>query len=175
MFAIIVVAAFVVVLAGFVLVSRRMGARAHYLRDWRPAEDDSVLLVDDRADFYVVARFGQAVKMTFARRGRAKIRITRRQVVVAEKVAMADKWMITHVLLRDGAAVPAEAERIDSGLMSTGCTTFVLSAGEVSAERDGDQPYVRLVPQHIGGATNIEHCRLYSDQADAIVALLAAR
>jgi hypothetical protein len=175
MFTTIVVAVFVVVLVGFVLVSRRMGARAHYLEDWRPAEDDSVLFVDDGADFYVVARFGQAVKMTFARRGRAKIRITRRHVVVAEKVAMADKWMITHVLLRDGSPAPADAERIDSGLMSTGSTTFVLSAGEVTAERDGDKPYVRLVPQHIGSATNIEHCRLYSDQTDAIVALLAPR
>ena len=175
MFAVYVVAAFVVVVAPGAVVSRRNGARVHYIDAWTPADGEHRVHEDPAADFYVVPRLGQAKVMSFARRGRTRAVVTDRALVIAMKAAFSKRHIITHVigLSSDGTADVALGE-LSGGLFSKGF--IVLSAGRVAitAEMDGAKPYVRIVPDSTASATNIEHLRLYCEDTDRMRAALGA-
>lgn len=162
--------AFVGALAAIVLfavvVTRVRGGRAHYLEDWSPDPGERVLVEDRRADFYVVPRLGQAKVMSFARMHRSRAVLTDRRLVVATRALLSRRYMITHMIFLDGAAdPPAELGRLSGGLYSVGYQVMSAGPARMTVEEDGAKTYLRIVPEPTASGTNVEHCRLYSDQA----------
>lgn len=175
MVTVIVVAAFLLVVSVGILVSRRRGARMHYLDAWATDPGEERRLEDPAADFYVVPRLGQAMIMTFARRHRTTAVVTDRRLIVATRVAFSKRYGITHVV-HLGASGHADGtlDQLTGGLFSVGYTALAASAEGITAELDDKRPYVRIVPDPTPSATNIEHLRLYTDDATAMCAALVA-
>jgi hypothetical protein len=158
-----------IVLAGIV-VSRVRGGRAHYLDAWRPEPHERRLLEDPAADFYVVPRLGQARVMSFARRRRSHAVLTDARLVIATRALMSRRYMITHVIQLDRDAEPpadppAELGQLSGGLYGTGYIVMSARPSGMTVEDAGARPYLRIVPEPTASATNVEHCRLYSDDA----------
>jgi hypothetical protein len=172
----IVVGAFVAVVVVAIVVNRMRGGRAHYLDGWEPEPGERRLLDDPRADFYVVARLGQARKMSFARLHRTHAVLTSARIVIATRALMSKRYMITHMVHLGGDdGAPAELGKLSGGLYTTGYDVIAARPADMSVEEDGGKPYLRIVPQPTASGTNIAHCRLYSDDAagfrDAAAAL----
>ena len=163
----IFVGALVVIVGGAIVVNRVRGVRAHYIEDWSPEPGEERLLDDPRADFYVVPRLGQAKVMTFARLRRTHAVLTDTRLVIAQKAAMSRRHMITHMLLLhgDGGAEAAELARMTGGQFTKGYIVMSARQEHMTVEADGEKRYLRIVPEPTASATNVEHCRLYSDMA----------
>ena len=166
----IAVLAFVGALAAIVLVAvvvnRIRGGRAHYLDAWTPDPGERTLWEDRRADFYVVPRLGQARVMSFARRHRSHAVLTDRRLVVATRALLSRRYMITHMILWEGVPdPPAELGRLSGGLYSVGYIVMAARPETARVEADGARAYLRIVPEPTASGTNVEHCRLYSDDA----------
>lgn len=164
--------AFIGALAAIVLfavvVNRVRGGRAHYLDGWSPDPGERRLLEDRRADFYVVPRLGQAKVMSFARMHRSRAVLTDRRLVVATRALLSRRYMITHMVYLDGAAdPPAELGQLSGGLYSVGYSVMAADPAEMTVAQDGAKAYLRIVPRPTASGTNVEHCRLYSDEAAA--------
>lgn len=173
MYALYAVAAFVAVVAVGAVVSRRRGARVHYLDAWTPAEGEQRLLEDPAADVYVVPRLGQAKVMSFARRGRTRAVVTDRALIVGMKAAFSKRHIITHVvhLSRDGMP-DADLGKLSGGLYSTGYISLSAQPAGITTSIDGSKPYVRIAPDPTASGANIEHLRLYTDDAERMRAAL---
>lgn len=176
MVTVIVIAVVVLVVASGAVLGRRRGARMHYLDAWEPDQGERRVLDDPRADFYVVPRLGQALKMSFARRRRTTAVVTDRRLVIATRLLLSRRYGITHVVLLGPAEREAAAlGELGGGLFSIGYAVLSASAAGITAELDGRKPYVRIVPDPTRSATNVEHLRLYCDDAAAMRdALLSA-
>jgi hypothetical protein len=159
------------IVIGAVVVNRVRGVRAHYLDAWSPEPGEERLLEDPRADFYVVPRLGQAKVMSFARRRRTHVVLTGARLVIAQKAAMSRRYMITHVLMLhdDGGAEAAELERMTAGQFTRGYIVMSARREHMTVEADGGKRYLRIVPEPTPSATNVEHCRLYSDMAPLLL------
>jgi hypothetical protein len=158
------------IVAVALVVNRVRGGRAHYLDAWTPAPGEHRLLDDPRADFHVVARLGQARRMSFARLRRTHAVLTDVRIVVATRALLSRRYMITHMvhLAGDGTGPgpgPAELERLSGGLYSTGYIVIAARPSEMTVEDDGGKGYLRIVPEQTASGAMIEHCRLYSDDA----------
>lgn len=156
------------IVAVALVVNRVRGGRAHYLDTWTPEPGEHRLLDDPRADFHVVARLGQARRMSFARPHRSHAVLTDVRIVVATRALLSRRYMITHMvhLAGDGAGPgPAELERLSGGLHSTGYIVIAARPSEMTVEDDGGKGYLRIVPEQTASGAMIEHCRLYSDDA----------
>jgi hypothetical protein len=154
-----------IVLAGIV-VSRVRGGRAHYLDAWTPGPGERRLLEDAGADFYVVPRLGQAKVMTFARRRRSHAVLTDGRLVIATRALMSRRYMITHMVHLDrDADPPAALGQLSGGLYTTGYIVMSARPADMTVEDDRGKPYLRIVPEATASATNVEHCRLYTDNA----------
>jgi hypothetical protein len=170
-----VVAAFVLVVAAGIVVSRRRGARMHYLDAWTPEPGEERRLEDSAADFYVVPRLGPARVMTFSRRRRSTAVVTDRRLVIASRVLLSKRYGITHVVhLGAHAGADPTLGQLGGGLFSVGYTALAASVEGITEALDGKKPYVRVVPDPTPSATNIEHLRLYTDDATAMRAALVA-
>ena len=176
MVTLVVIVVFLLVVATGALLSRRRGARMHYLDAWAPEPGERRVLDDPAADVYILPRLGQAMKMSFARRRRTTAIVTDRRLVIATRLLLSRRYGITHVVLLGPAEREAAAlAELGGGLFSIGYTVLSASAAGITAELDGRKPYVRIVPDPTRSATNIEHLRLYSDDAAAMRdALLSA-
>jgi hypothetical protein len=175
MFAVYAVTAFLLVIAVGVIVSRRRGARMHYLDAWTPEPGEEQRLVDPEADFYVVPRLGQARVMTFARRHRTTAVVTDRSLVIAAKAALSKRRAITHVVhLAPAQGSVAALGQLSGGLFSIGYVALSASAAGITDERDGQKPYIKIVPDPTPSAVNIDHLRLYCDDAARMRAALVA-
>ena len=165
------VLAFVAVLVAIALiaivVNRIRGVRARYLDAWTPDPGERRLLEDPAADFYVVPRLGQAKVMSFARLRRTHAVLTTTRIVIATRALFSKRYMITHVVLLGGGDGdgPAELGHMSGGLFSTGYSVLSAIPSDMTVEDAGDKPYLRIVPAPTASATNVEHCRLYSDDA----------
>lgn len=150
-----------------VVVNRVRGARAHHLDAWTPGPDERTLAEDGEADFAVVPRLGQARVMTFPRLRRTHAVMTSARIVVATRALASRRYMITHVVHLDGGSgePPAELGGLGGGLTTVGYTAIAARPSEMTLEDDHGKPYLRIVPQPTRSATNVEHCRLYSDRA----------
>jgi hypothetical protein len=154
-----------IVLTGIV-VSRVRGARAHYLDAWTPGPGERRLLEDAGADFYVVPRLGQAKVMSFARRHRTHAVLTDTRLVIATRALMSRRYMITHMVHLDrDADPPTELGRLSGGLYTTGYIVKSARPSDMTVEDAGGRPYLRIVPEPTASGTNVEHCRLYSENA----------
>lgn len=170
-----VVIGFLLVVAVGVVTSRLRGARMHYLDAWSPGPGEERRLEDPRADFYVVTRLGQARVMTFARRHRSTAVVTDRSLVIATRALLSKRYAITHVVRLSHPLEPAAPlGQLSGGLFTIGYVTLAASAPGITEERDGSKPYVRIVPDPTPSATNIEHLRLYCDDATRMCAALVA-
>lgn len=165
------VVAFVLVVAIGTWLSRRRGARSHYLDEWTRGEGEHRLL-DPAADFYVVTRLGQAKVMTFVRRRRASVLITDRTLIVGMKAALSKRHVITHMIHLAQSSEP-ELGQLTGGLFSKGYVVLSARRG-ITVEMDGSKPYVRIVPDSTASATNIDHLRLYCDDPEGLIASLRA-
>ncbi len=163
----IFVGALVVIVGGAIVVNRVRGVSAHYLDAWSPEPGEERLIEDPAADFYVVPRLGQAKVMTFARLRRTHAVLTDARLVIAQKAAMSRRYMITHVLLLhgDGGAEAAELAKMTGGQFTKGYMVMSALPEHMTVDADGDKTYLRIVPEPTASATNVEHCRLYSDMA----------
>lgn len=161
------IGALVVMVAGAIVVNRVRGVSAHYLDAWSPEPGEERLLEDAGADFYVVPRLGQAKVMTFARMRRTHAVLTGTRLVIAQKAAMSRRYMITHMLVLhgDGGAEAAELDRMTGGQFTKGYVVMAARPERMTVEADGAKRYLRIVPEPTASATNVEHCRLYSDMA----------
>ncbi len=161
------VGALVAIVLLAVVVNRVRGVRARYLDAWEPEPGERRLLEDPAADFYVVPRLGQAKVMSFARMRRTHAVLTDERLVIATRALLSKKYMITDVILLgsergDGAA---ELGHMSGGLFSTGYTVMAADPSDMTVEDGGGTAYLRIVPRPTASATNVEHCRLYSDDA----------
>ena len=160
------VGALVAIVLVAVVVNRVRGGRAHYLDAWSPDAGERRLLEDPAADFYVVTRLGQAKVMSFARLRRTHAVLTDRRFVIATRALMSRRYMITHIVQLDrDADPPAELGQLSGGLYSTGYIVMSARPSDMTVEDAGGKTYLRIVPQPTASATNVEHCRLYSDDA----------
>jgi len=148
-----------------ILVNRKRGARAHYLDAWTPEPGEHRLFEDPVADFYVVTRLGQAKVMTFARLRRTHAVLTNTRLVIATKAAMSRRYMITHMVYLSDEAPPAELAMLSGGLFTTGYHVVSARPSDLTVEADGRKSYLRIIPEATRSGTNIDHCRLYSDDA----------
>jgi len=154
-----------IVVIGFV-VSRVRGGRAHYLDAWAPEPGERTLLEDPAADFYVVARMGQAKKMSFARLRRSHAVLTDMRIVIATRVLLSKRYMITHMIHLGGDdAAPAELSQLSGGLYTTGYNVMSARPEGMTVEDDGGKPYLKIVPEPTASGAMVEHCRLYSEDA----------
>lgn len=154
-----------IVVFGFV-VSRVRGGRAHYLDAWTPDAGERTLHEDRAADFYVVARLGQARKMSFARLHRTHAVLTSTRIVIATRALLSKRYMITHMVYLAGRGDgPAELASLTGGLGTTGYSVISAQPGAMTVEDDGRRAYLRIVPDQTASGAMIEHCRLYSDDA----------
>jgi hypothetical protein len=172
------IGALAAIVVGAVVVNRVRGVRAQYLDAWTPDPGEERLLEDPGADFSVVPRLGQAKVMTFARRRRTHAVLTATRLVIAQRALMSRRYMITHVLLlhagsgEDGAEA-AELEHRTGGQFTRGYVVMSTTPDRITVEADGAKAYLRIVPEPTPSATNVEHCRLYSDMAALFLARLA--
>ncbi len=164
----IFIGALVVIVGGAVVVNRVRGVSAHYIDAWSPEPGEERLVEDPAADFYVVPRLGQAKVMTFARLRRTHVVLTGTRFVIAQKAAMSRRYMITHMLLLhgDGGDEAAELARMTGGQFTKGYVVMSARPEHMTVEADGEKRYLRIVPEPTASATNVEHCRLYSDRAE---------
>ncbi len=160
------VGALVAIVLVAIVVNRVRGSRAHYLDAWSPDPGERRLREDPAADYYVVPRLGQAKVMSFARLRRTHAVLTDRRFVIATRALLSRRYMITHMVHLSGADdAPAELGQMSGGLYTTGYSVLSARASDMTVERDGDKPYLKIVPEPTAAATNIAHCRLYSDDA----------
>jgi hypothetical protein len=161
-----VVGALVAIVLVAIVVNRMRGVRAQYLDAWAPEAGERRLLDDPRADFYSIPRMGQAKVMSFARRRRSHAVLTSTRIVIATRALLSRRHMITHVIHLGGDGdPPAELGELGGGLFSAGYIVLSARPSDMTVEDDGGKPYLRIVPQKTTSSTNIEHCRLYSDDA----------
>ncbi len=158
-----------------IVVNRVRGGRAHYLDAWTPEPGERRLLDDPAADFYVVARTGQARKMSFARLHRTHAVLTDTRIVIATRALLSKRYMITHIVHLGGDDAPAELGQLSGGLYTTGYTVLSALPSAMTVEEDGAKRYLRIVPEPTASGTNIEHCRLYSDDAAGFLAAATSR
>ena len=160
------VGALVAIVVIAVVVNRVRGARAHYLDAWTEGPGERRLIEDRAADFAVVSRMGQAKVMSFPRLRRTHAVMTTARIVVATRALASRRYMITHVVHLGGDEdPPAELGKLDGGLTTTGYVVIAARPSDLTLERDGDKQYLRIVPEPTTSSANIEHCRLYSDDA----------
>ena len=160
------VGALVAIVLVAIAVNRIRGVRAHYLDTWIPEAGERRLLEDPRADFYAVPRMGQAKVMSFGRRRRTHAVLTSTRIVIATRALLSKRYMITHMIhLGRDDDPPAELGKLSGGLFSAGYTVLSARPSDVTVEDDGGKPYLRIVPEETASSTNIEHYRLYSDDA----------
>ena len=149
-----------------IVVNRVRGARAHYLDAWSPDPGEHRLLEDPAADFYVVPRLGQAKVMSFARLRRTHAVLTNTRIVIATRALLSRRYMITHMVhLGRDADPPAELGQLGGGLYTTGYSVMSARPSDMTVEDGGGKAYLRIVPEPTASGTNVEHCRLYSDDA----------
>ena len=149
-----------------IVVNRRRGVRAHYLDAWAPGPGERRLLEDPLADFYVVARMGQAKVMSFARLRRTHAVLTNTRIVIATRALLSKRYMITHMVHLGGDdAPPPELDQLSGGLYTTGYSVVAARPSDMTVEDDGGRPYVRIIPESTASGAMIDHCRLYSDDA----------
>lgn len=164
------IGALVAIVLVAVAVNRKRGIRATYLDAWEPEPGERRLMEDAAADFYVVPRLGQAKKMSFARMHRSHAVLTSTRLVVATRALGSKRYMVTHMLhLGDGGDGPAELGQLSGGLLTVGYDVLAAQASAMTVERDGDKTYLRIVPEPTASGTNVEHCRLYSDDAQGFL------
>lgn len=160
------VGALVAIVLAAIVVNRIRGARAHYLDAWTPGPGERRLLEDARADFYVVPRLGQAKVMSFARRHRTHAVLTDTRLVVATRALWSRRYMITHMIhLGRDPEPPADLARLSGGLYTTGYIVMSARPADMTVEDDRGKAYLRIVPEPTASGTNVEHCRLYSQNA----------
>jgi len=164
------VLAFIAVLVAIALVAivvnRRRGVRAHYLDAWAPGPGEHTLIEDPLADFYVIARMGQAKVMSFARLRRTHAVLTNARIVIATRALFSKRHMITHMVHLGGdEAPPPELGQLSGGLYTAGYSLVSAHPSGMTVENDGGKPYVRIVPASTASSATIDHCRLYSDDA----------
>lgn len=178
------IGALAAIVVGAVVVNRVRGVRAQYLDAWTPDPGEERLLEDPGADFSLIPRLGQARVMTFARRRRTHAVLTATRLVIAQRALMSRRYMITHVLLLHagsgdaGAEAEAEAAELEhrtGGQFTRGYVVMSTSPDRITVEADGAKAYLRIVPEPTASATNVEHCRLYSDMAALFHARLSRR
>jgi len=160
------------IVLGAIAVNRARGIRAVYLDAWTPEPGERVRFDDPGADFFVVARMGQAKVMTFARMHRGRAILTDRRLLIGARPLASRRHMLTHVVLLPGAA-SEDLDRLTGGQYRTGYLTFAASPEGMTAAADGVKPYVRIVPDGTASSAMVEHCRLYTDRAAEFVALVA--
>lgn len=160
------VGALVAIAVVAIVVNRARGVRAHYLDAWTPGPGERTLLEDPRADFYVVARAGQAKVMSFARLRRTHAVLTNTRIVIATRALLSKRYMITYMIhLGRDDTPPAELGQLSGGLFSRGYSAVSARPSGMTVEDDGGKPYVRITPEPTASGTMIDHCRLYSDEA----------
>ena len=167
MFAVLAfVGALVAIVLLAIVVNRIRGARAHYLDAWNPEPGEHRLLEDPAADFYVVTRLGQAKVMTFVRLRRTHAVLTNTRIVIATRALLSRRYMITDMVYLDGdEAPPAELGMLSGGLYTTGYSVVSARPSDLTVEADGEKSYLKIIPEATRSGTNIDHCRLYSDDA----------
>lgn len=154
-----------------IVVNRLRGVRAQYLDAWSQDPGEERLWEDPRADFHVVPRLGQARVMSFARPHRTHAVLTNTRLVIATRALLSRRYMVTHVVVLGGrGAGTPELERMTGGQFSLGYVVMSARPERMSVETDGAKPYLRIVPDPTPSATNVEHCRLYSDTAEDLLA-----
>lgn len=169
------IAALAAIVVVAVVVNKVRGARAHYLDAWTEEPGERRLIEDRAADFAVVSRMGQAKVMTFPRIRRTHAVMTSARIVIATRALASRRYMITHVVHLGGDQdPPAGLGKLDGGLTSTGYIVIAASPSAMTLERDGDKPYLRIVPEPTTSSANIEHCRLYSDDAAGFLDMAAS-
>jgi hypothetical protein len=158
-----------------IVVNRIRGGRAHYLDAWAPGPGERRLLEDPAADFYVVPRLGQARRMSFARLHRSHAVLTDARIVIATRALLSKRYMITHMVHLGGEEAPPELDTLSGGLYTTGYAVLCALPSAMTVEGDGAKRYLRIVPEPTASGTNIEHCRLYSDDAAGFLAAATSR
>lgn len=157
----------IVVLA--LVVNRVTGTRAHLLDALRLEPGEKELWRDSEADFATRPRFGGAVVMSFARMRRHTVVWTDRRVIVAQKVLLSSKRMITHQIVfpHDTGSTETDssvaARTFGGGFYGRGFITIALSTK--SFGRVNDKDCVRVAPtQESGAMSNVEEALIFTDR-----------
>jgi len=162
----IFIGALIAIAVGAIVVNRIKGVHAHYLESWAPMPGEQRVLDDPAADFYVIPIMGQAEIMSFARRHRTHAVLTDARLIIATKVLLSSRHMITHIVqLTDDADAQDELNLLTGGQFTKGFITYSARPNRMTVASDGRKTYLRIVPEPTASATNIEHCRLYTDRA----------
>lgn len=166
------------VIAGFILgamlINKIKGVKAHYLDEFQAEAGEEITLREPGADFHMVTVLGRAHVMSFARLRRAELLVTNKRIVVGQKVFLGKRLMITHMIWLDSAGGDsAEADKLTGGLYAKGYVNYLAQRRSVTSEMDGKKPFVKLIPDSTGSATNIEHLRLYVDAPEKLLAAIS--
>ena len=153
-----------------VIINKISGAKAHYMDQLVLMPGEIKITEDREADFHVITSLGKAAYMSFARPRRTHVVLTDCRMVIASKVLFGGRYMITHMLYFTRDKAPAvELDKVSGGLYSRGYLIMQTDRSTMTAEMDGTKPFIRIVPVATASATNIEHGRLYSENAENIL------
>lgn len=142
------------------------GVRGRYTDQLELAPGEQISREDDAADFHVVPKFGQAAIMSFGRLKRTHAIVTNRRIVIGQKPLFSKRHLITHMLYFSAEPeVETALGGLTGGLYSLGYTVLQVDRDRILSEMDGKKPYWKIPPSPTTSATNIEHARLYSEQA----------
>jgi hypothetical protein len=165
----IFVAALVAIVVLALVVNRVTGTKAHLLETTELEPGEKELWRDSEADFATKPRLGGAVFMSFARMRRHTVVWTDRRIIVAQKVLLSSKRMITHqiVLSPDADSTDSDsstaARTLGGGFYGRGFVTIALST--TSFGRVNDKDCVRIKPTEQSGAmTNIDEALIFTDR-----------
>lgn len=149
-----------------IVVNKIKGVKAQYIDAWQRDIDEQIRFEDKAADFHPVTILGRAGIMSFARLKRTHAIVTTKRIVIAQKVFLGKRYMITHMLYLNKDVAPAdELSKLSGGLYSKGYQVWLTPPDKFTVETDGKKPYLKIIPDNSSSATNIEHCRLYSDES----------
>lgn len=165
---------FLAALAGIVIVAvvvnKIKGAKALYIETGTLVAGEALRFEDKDADFYTVTVLGQAKLMTFGRLARAHALITNQRIIIGQKTLFGGKYMITNMFYYDAASAPAGVlDELMGGQLSLGYLVRLIDRTNSSQEIDGEKRYVKIIPQATASATNVAHCRLYTEHAGAML------
>jgi hypothetical protein len=173
---------FLVVLLGIfgfaLLVNFITGTKATYLKDVRWAAGELELWRDANADFARRPRYGAALVTSFPRLRRHTIVWTNRRIVVTQRVLFGSKHMLTHQIVFESTAAPAEpddaqaASEFSGGFYGRGFET--IAATGYSFTTVNDQPCARIQPSDTTiDSLNLAEAYIFSDRLAELERALA--
>jgi hypothetical protein len=159
---------FLAALVGIVLfavvTNRLTGTKATYLETLQLEPGERELWRDAGADFATLPRLGQALVMSYPRLRRHTVVWTNRRVIVAQRVLLSKRCMVTHqIVLSGGAEARAAASQFAGGFYGRGFSTIEAAARSFVAVSQKD--CVKVVPTEASAsALNLAEAYIFSDR-----------